>query len=884
VRWINPLALFHRAGRGSWRAFWATTFEFDVEVFDEHVLRVLGERCQATILADAAWMAGYFEGDPHDGSSDGHGGSALWRHVNRDYLLRCPHPGRLFHPKTYLMAAEDEGLLLVGSGNLTLSGIARGHELFTPFSSDEPVGRQAILAWCAWVEHLVSASGDDLLASRLRDLKSIGAPWLLGTAGSTVFEHNRDAPLAEAFVASLPGPVDELCLAAPFLDPGARAIGQLIERVEPKRVALHLSPSTSVVGSQLRRVLEQARCDVRVFEVVGASGLVHAKVIGAIGPWGARALVGSANLSIAALWSAYDATSAANVEAGVLISLQPDDLRALLVPPALSTRPMSLSELEELELRDDEDQPPARPLRLDAAVLDGDEVYVVPMPPEQYESGEIMLSTPVGLLRVVAGVATGARPLSSHGALVWLTDTDGTPLSGRVPVTDPAALAQRAGARRGEEERSIRELQESDLQQSELGRLIAWLDAHYIFDIDSTAIPEHVAAALEVRDEESTAATDAAIEWDVLQEAALLDPRAARYAHGGHWFADPLAGVGFDPELDELAAIVSRVPGLSALVPARLPAPDDSEGGGSRSGRPWSLERRREMRFANAIERFARAHADPRNAVIHPEAPAINFACLIELIWALWVLDHAGRPEIGLARRISLFSTLLLAFDSYIGRLSGPERSAAAAAVAPPARSLTAALVYLALRDGARWEDVLFDWQQPIRRLAFELDVIAADDVASTALADIGVPATAAAIANRLEWAALFDDESYWASRLAGRLGLARILVRPMHQRVAVPVDLMVDGLQGPLTDPRAVRLISDTCARDQRAYTVSDPERTVARVMPKNGQLEISVRLRADDPRMTVLGVLTREQLAAAADEGVSLRDLFPAGAAHVD
>jgi hypothetical protein len=560
----------------------------------------------------------------------------------------------------------------------------------------------------------------------------------------------------------------------------------------------------------------------------------------------------------------------------VVVALTPDDLQALLVPPGLSTRPLSLDEVERLELPDEDDQPPARPLPLETALLVGDELRLTPIPPASHDGRDVRLATPLGLLALVGGVASAASPLASYGALVWLADALGEPLSAPIPVTNPMALAQKAAAGRREPGHSIPELQDSDLEESELGRLLAWLDAHYIFDIDATTIPEHVGRSLEMRDEEPAGVEQAAVEWDLLREAALLDPRAARYVHVGRRFADSLAEVAFDPELAELAVLVARVPGLSAFVPAPRPGPDVVGEAAGRVSRPWSFERRREVRFSNAIERFARAHADPRNAAVHPEAPAVNFTCLVELIWALWVLDHEGRPEIGLQRRILLFSTLLLAFDEYLRRLEPSERQAAAAAIAAPARSLAAALVYLALRDGARWEDVLFDWQQAIRRLAFELDVLAADDPAARALADIGVSASAADIADRLQWAALFDDESYWASRLAARLGLRQLLVRPMPRRPAVPLDLMVIGLTGAMADHRFVRLIAETAARGPGGFTVSDGERTLARVLLTGDDVDVAIRLHPDDRRLTPLGSVTREQLQAAAEEGTALGDVL--------
>jgi len=78
----------------------------------------------------------------------------------------------VFHPKTYLAVTPNRATLLVGSGNLSTSGLDDGYEVFTTFRSGLPVGDAAIAAWTAWMRRLVELAGDLALAKRFRDLET----------------------------------------------------------------------------------------------------------------------------------------------------------------------------------------------------------------------------------------------------------------------------------------------------------------------------------------------------------------------------------------------------------------------------------------------------------------------------------------------------------------------------------------------------------------------------------------------------------------------------------------------------------------------------------------------------------------------------------------
>src|SRR5262249_39552467 len=121
--------------QGRWSVFWGTSFEFEHRLFDQYWFPRLGEPpLNATLLIDGGQLAKTWSDLPV-------GEEWRLRRVNRDYLVRGVHAFRgAFHPKTYFFGNQHEGILLVGSGNLTLNGLEEGHEVFSRFTSRDSLG------------------------------------------------------------------------------------------------------------------------------------------------------------------------------------------------------------------------------------------------------------------------------------------------------------------------------------------------------------------------------------------------------------------------------------------------------------------------------------------------------------------------------------------------------------------------------------------------------------------------------------------------------------------------------------------------------------------------------------------------------------------------
>ena len=204
-----------------------------------------------------------------------------------------------FHPKLLVIAGRDEARVALGSGNLTMAGWHGNAEIWTVLRSDpDSPGPQTI--------HQVA---DFLDALGQSDVKlSPGA----GPALERVSGYLREVPVAESgpqllhnlrtpISEQLPeGPVQELGCCAPFYDPALSALRQLVDRLKPGRLSIHIQPETSVDGPTLEAFHQEHQADLRWIK---DRRYHHGKLIEWLDDGQRLALTGSPNLSVSALGS-----------------------------------------------------------------------------------------------------------------------------------------------------------------------------------------------------------------------------------------------------------------------------------------------------------------------------------------------------------------------------------------------------------------------------------------------------------------------------------------------------------------------------------------------------------------------------------------------------
>jgi hypothetical protein len=804
-----------RSFNGRWTSFFATTYSVELEFFDEYLFRRLGEPpLSATILVDAGTHARLWTT----------GGDVLrrLRRANRDYLLRPVLFGTgAFHPKTYLLGNRTEGTLLVGSGNLTLGGVERGREVFTEFHAGKPEDVGSIRGWRQWMDGVVERLDDNEVTYRWLRLRKECGDWLEGEPVGSQFVATGDRSILEQLADGIDPPVDELHVMAPFYDRDALALAALIDRFRPRRLCVYLGAHTSVHGPALAAIVAGFGGQVVLHEIEPLE-FVHAKLIGVVAGARGHLLLGSANLSRAALLGTTEPW--ANVEAGVVVDLTADEARRAFLPPGSSWTEASLDSVAGLEFTADE-RPLGFPIHLTSAWPEPDGRVTIEFSGELSADAELTAGGEGQPLESSTTVAPLALP-AEGGVLAWLRAGDGSELSNRVALDDRRRLGSwleeraEAGAR-------PRELDSGDFE-TPVGQMLMRLHETCIFDIDETPALARAGGLTDEEAEEQSASWEE-LEELLAKEELARDPRVEHYRRMGAF------GLPEDDDvLGLLRLMLDRAPAERGLrlvggPPNEPPVPDP------RPGTPWTPTQRLRARLFNVLQRWSLALSDPRFAWIDPTAPVRNYVALLIADAECWEQTHL--PE---ERVIRLLGSLLGSFvrtersRGYLVSLSEEERQRALSRLSGEARALGAALVYCALRPSAKWRDYLFEWQ-PALVAGLELGVFdVTAESCHVAQRLIDKPVNEDEIRERLKWAAAYIDDEHWAAKQERDLGFERVRLTKIGVSPRFGITLEVAGDGALLNESRLVSLV-----RQALAYRKTD-----GAIIELGEQTRLSVKL----------------------------------------
>lgn len=304
-----------------------TTFGADLEFYERVLRRHFGHFRNQIVLA---------HGDLLDQQVAAIAGSGGLRHLNRSWLAGPVRLRHAAHAKVILLAGPEAGLLLVGSGNLNLSGYAGAGECFTPYHWNLDNTEQ--LSAFTTVRSLTDGMAqrgylDDVTVDRLGVFWSAYDWWHADPIVDGPVRHNLDVPLGTQFVEAVgEETVTELIIATPFHDPSCAALERLIASLQPRRVKVLAQPGRcSVDPARLAAVAARHKATVHGITAAGDldATYLHAKIILAKTRKGSVCLTGSANCSIVALWT--DLPNA-NIEVGNLASGPCDAFDHLLDP------------------------------------------------------------------------------------------------------------------------------------------------------------------------------------------------------------------------------------------------------------------------------------------------------------------------------------------------------------------------------------------------------------------------------------------------------------------------------------------------------------------------------------------------------------------------
>ncbi|GFG67084.1 hypothetical protein MKUB_45740 [Mycobacterium kubicae] len=290
----SPLALIRqwqqRADGARLLEVLITGYTLDLVFFEKRCVsmaRGLGARI--TVLADAHEAIH----DPADVRLAG----TSYQHAN----VSCRSA---FHPKLAVLVGEDDVWIAIGSGNPTTSGWGHNDELWLVLRSSRHSGPAALNELAEWLRalHLYVAM-PSWIASTVSEVADMIAPEVTDDSLPALrIIGNLDRPLIDQVPS---GRVNSLTLTAPFFDRASAAVGELVARFDPDELIVGLQPTlSSYSGPSLAEATARvARTEFRDLPETD-SRLSHGKLVEWTVDGKATAMVGSPNLSYAALLAA----------------------------------------------------------------------------------------------------------------------------------------------------------------------------------------------------------------------------------------------------------------------------------------------------------------------------------------------------------------------------------------------------------------------------------------------------------------------------------------------------------------------------------------------------------------------------------------------------
>lgn len=323
------------------------TYTFDPMFFESYCLdryNALSENGNITVILDQRTYDEILAAPP----------ATRPRLANVRYLLHPVAVPGTFHPKLYLFASKDRGLLVVGSGNFTKAGLTANAELVAALRYERGK-REEHVDLFRQARRFLAAVADrwpgGALVENLQDMCD-EVSWIaadpLDSPGSPRLIDNLEEPIWSQLAAGISG-ADEVHVVSRFFD---RSPGACLARVErdlsPKRAALWTQNGYTTMTSAWFAHPAIASSRISVMDCAISDDdhpqTLHAKAVAIVNGKRVRLAFGSANFTTSGILS----TAA---ERNVEVMIVSDDVPlaacrpATLFDPSGSARPLAGKDL-----------------------------------------------------------------------------------------------------------------------------------------------------------------------------------------------------------------------------------------------------------------------------------------------------------------------------------------------------------------------------------------------------------------------------------------------------------------------------------------------------------------------------------------------------------
>jgi hypothetical protein len=312
--------------RGRYHSCILTCYALDFAFFEEQVLPTLrnADIRNVNIFADGRFLE----------QAQEHTTGKEFRH-NKTYNFQAIYEKGVFHPKILLLTGKKYGLLIIGSGNLTSSGLSTNDEIWGAFQLDSIENENAPLFKAVW--NYLQAFLEQTYGSIKEKIRAIGnySPWLNELPATSDWIEINSLNLRIAFIGNtvsgsgfqqiiekVPAvDMEEVNIISPFYDASGNFLKQIKEYYKPNQMRCLLDPNSGLLPKDLDPDVAKeisfyawAQCKKDYEDTYNR---LHAKIIHFLTKDKEYMLLGSANATTAAMGTASG--QADNAEAGVLV-------------------------------------------------------------------------------------------------------------------------------------------------------------------------------------------------------------------------------------------------------------------------------------------------------------------------------------------------------------------------------------------------------------------------------------------------------------------------------------------------------------------------------------------------------------------------------------
>lgn len=244
----------------------------------------------------------------------------------KNYNLIGVHSAHgVFHPKIIYLFGQDEGLLTIGSGNITSSGLSYNDEVWSSFHHRNLESTYLHLFSAAWLyinQFFQYALG---VAKVKLDWITTNTPWLEELVKSPSFEVNDIQFVSESSLAFLVNElrskeIEHMVTISPYYDKSGKTIELLQQHLKPQKVDVIVDQHSDLLPTE---IFNSSHYQFHFWEDVIESfdekiNRLHAKIIYFSTAESEYMLMGSANATYAAMGDLQNKNS--NIEAGLFLT------------------------------------------------------------------------------------------------------------------------------------------------------------------------------------------------------------------------------------------------------------------------------------------------------------------------------------------------------------------------------------------------------------------------------------------------------------------------------------------------------------------------------------------------------------------------------------